>query len=277
MYRSKLTLTLIIALSIALAGGAALTAAGGLPSRFQGAAAPSVVSPQGSGNEPSSTPAPTPTQSLPVKQESVLLVDIGLEGEPDSGSKPEPKEPESPESKLSQRSDVQVQGPSATSVTKSATAEGETASKGMVYTWYDGDREMRAVLQNDVPPSHDDEDIAAGDSATVNSIGSVSNSEGGGSQDVQPVFRSESGGGDMTLPGGVILLLDETWDEAEVDSFLSKNQINSSQLTEMEFLKNAYFIETAAGFPSLEVANNLTGQEGVVSSSPNWQRGVVGK
>ena len=277
MYRSKLTLTLIIALSIALAGGASLTAAGGLPSRFQGAAAPLVVSPQGSGNEPSSTPAPTPTQSLPVKQESVLLVDIGLEGEPDSGSKPEPKEPESPESKLSQRSDVQLQGPSATSVTKSATAEGETASKGTVYTWYDGDREMRAVLQNDVPLPHDDEDIAAGDSATVNSVGGASNSGGGGSQDVQPVFRSESGGGDMTLPGGVILLLDETWDEAEVDSFLSKNQINSSQLTEMEFLENAYFIETAAGFPSLEVANNLTGQEGVVSSSPNWQREVVGK
>ena len=277
MYRSKLTLTLIIALSIALAGGAALTAAGGLPSRFQGAAAPLVVSPQGSGNEPSSTPAPTPTQSLPVKQESVLLVDIGLEGEPDSGSKPEPKEPESPESKLSQRSDVQVQGPSATSVTKSATAEGEAASKGTVYTWYDGDREMRAVLQNDVPLPHDDEDIAAGDSATVNSVGGVSNSGGGGFQDVQPVFRSESGGGDMTLPGGVILLLDETWDEAEVDSFLSKNQINSSQLTEMEFLENAYFIETAAGFPSLEVANNLTGQKGVVSSSPNWQREVVGK
>ena len=277
MYRSKLALILIIALSIALAGGAALTVAGGLPSQFQGAAAPLEVSPQGSENEPVSTPAPTPTQSLPVKQESFPLVDIGLEGEPYSVSKPEPKEPEGPESKMSQRSDVQDQELSAASVAKSATAEGETASKGSVYTWYDGDREMHAVLQNDVPLSHIDEDIGIGGSATVNGVGGVSNSEYGGSQDVLPIFRSESGGGEMTLPGGVILLLDEKWDEAEVDSFLSKNQINSSQLTKIEFLENAYFIETAAGFPSLKVANSLTGQEGVVSSSPNWQREIVGK
>jgi hypothetical protein len=267
----------LIALSIALAGGAALTAAGGLPSRFQPAAVPVVVSPQVTEKEPTSTAAPTSTQSLPVKQESVLLVDIGIEGEPDSGSKPEPKEPEGPESKQSQSSDVQIPGPSATWVPKSTTSQEKTASKGTVYTWHDGDREMRAVLQNDVPMSNGDEDIAASDSATANSASGFFKSEGGGSRDVQPVFRSESGGGDMTLPGGVILLLDGTWDEAEVDRFLVKNQISSSQLTEMEFLENAYLIETAAGFPSLELANSLAGQDGVVSSSPNWQQEMVGK
>ena len=40
------------------------------------------------------------------------------------------------------------------------------------------------------------------------------------------------------------------------------------------FTTNAYFIETEPGFPSLNLANELAGQDGVVLSSPNWQTEV---
>ena len=277
MYPSKLTLTLLVALSIVLAGGAALAAAGGLPSRFRSAADTVVVSPQGSEEVPAPTPAPTATPSLPVKQESVLQVNIGPEGEPASPSKPEAKEPEGSESKQSQSSDVQVQGSSLGSVTGSSAVAEEIAAKGTVYTWHDGDREMRAVLQNDVPLSNGNERKATGGSSTVNGAVGVSKSKGGTYEEGQPIFRSESGGGEMTLPGGVIVLLDESWDEAEVTSFFSKNNISTSKLTKIAFLDNGYLVETEAGFPSLEQANSLAGQNGVVSSSPNWRQDRVAK
>ena len=152
----------------------------------------------------------------------------------------------------------------------------EVAAKGSVYTWHDGDREMQAVLQNDVP-LYDDSDLEIAGSATTESEQDGSEVTGGLDNTVLPVFKPESGGGEMTLPGGVILLLNDLWDEAEVDRFFAKNGIESDQLTEIEFLDNAYLVETEAGFPALELANDLAGQGGVVSASPNWQRERVGK
>ena len=42
----------------------------------------------------------------------------------------------------------------------------------------------------------------------------------------------------------------------------------------MEFLENGFLVQTEPGFPSLELANELAAQEGVVISSPNWWREV---
>ena len=97
------------------------------------------------------------------------------------------------------------------------------------------------------------------------------------SQDVLPVFRSESGGGLMTLPGGVLIALDTSWDEDTVESFLSKNGIAMDMTSDLGFLKNAFVVETDPGFPSLELANELSAQDGVMISSPNWWREVEAK
>lgn len=261
-----------------MVGGAALAVAGALPPRAEQATLPVSVSPQGE----EKGPTPTPTSTL--KQTTAALIQIGGDSLPEAESesgreselKPASKEPTGPEYKAGAGSGIDVEGAESGSETKSSSAGEEVAVEGSVYTWHDGDREMRAVLQNDVPLP-DDADPAITGSATSESEQNGPEASGGYDSTVLPVFKSESGGGEMTLPGGVILLLDESWDEAEVDWFFTINGIESSLLTEIEFLDNAYLVETKAGFPALELANYLAGQDGVVSSSPNWQRERVGK
>ena len=69
----------------------------------------------------------------------------------------------------------------------------------------------------------------------------------------QPVFRSQSGTL-MTLPGGVLLALDETWEQPAVDAFFAYNGINLDRVSELDYLTNGFFVETEPGFPSLELA-----------------------
>ena len=139
-----------------------------------------------------------------------------------------------------------------------------------IYTYEDGDRTMRVVLQGDLvlksnsSVTSDDRVLMLGPSQSI-----VKNADGGG-QEGLPVFRSESGGGLMTLPGGVLLALDPEWDKAQVDSFFSDNGISPEQVSELGFMQNGFLVETEAGFPSLELANSLAGQDGVEASTPNW-------
>ena len=62
----------------------------------------------------------------------------------------------------------------------------------------------------------------------------------------------------MTLPGGVLLVLAAEWSPAQVAA--------------LAVGANSFFVETAPGFPSLELANALAAQAGVRLASPNWWR-----
>jgi hypothetical protein len=131
---------------------------------------------------------------------------------------------------------------------------------------------MRAVLQEDLvvkdrSASTSQDGMVAG--RGKNSIVRKQDKDG---DQAKPVFRSESGGGLMTLPGGIMLALAPEWDQAEVDKFFAGNDIPADQVTPLEFLDNGFFVETEPGFQSLELANSLASQEGVVVSSPNWWR-----
>ena len=108
------------------------------------------------------------------------------------------------------------------------------------YIWYDGDRIRKVWLHSD---------------------------------GAEPVFRTESGAL-MTLPGGVVLVLDASWDEAAVEGFFAEHGIVQSSVTEQSFGANAFLVDTEPGFPSLELANALAVQDGVRISSPNWRREV---
>ena len=141
------------------------------------------------------------------------------------------------------------------------------------YTWQDGDRTLTVLLQDDLMVTQDGdiaskEDIAARTtrSDTVDKAASAG----------LPVFRSQSGSL-MTLPGGVLLALDETWSEAETDAFFENNGIDRDRVSELEYLTNGFLVETEPGFPSLELANALAEQDGVRVSSPNWWRDRVAK
>ena len=146
-----------------------------------------------------------------------------------------------------------------------------------VHTWEDGDRTMRVLLQDDLvvqkTAASTPEDVVVAEGAED----SVVRKQARHGPDARPVFRSESGGGLMTLPGGVLLALDPGWDDAQVEEFFSRNEISADRISHLGFLQNGVLIETGPGFPSLELANALAGQEGVLISSPNWQTEVEAK
>jgi hypothetical protein len=160
--------------------------------------------------------------------------------------------------------------------TKLVRGDKADSGQGNIYTWEDGDRTLRAVLQTDLvvqeTTSNTPEDVVV-ELGTRNSI--VRRNEGHGhGQGHGPVFRAESGGGLMTLPGDVVLLLDEKWSQSEIEDFFSESDIPADGWSALGFLENGFLVETEPGFPSLELANELAARDGVVISSPNWRREV---
>ena len=136
---------------------------------------------------------------------------------------------------------------------------------------------MRVLLQKDLvvqkTAANTSEDVMVAEGAED----SVVHKQARHGPDARPVFRSESGGGLMTLPGGVLLALDPGWDDAQVENFFSHNDISTDRISELGFLQNGFLIQTEPGFPSLELANALAGQDGVLISSPNWWTDVEAK
>lgn len=138
--------------------------------------------------------------------------------------------------------------------------------------WMDGDRQLTVHLQPDL---------------RVDSTGALRNTAGKRFEGIQavpsltttserdfPVFRSVDGR-TMTLPGGVLLLLDRGWSGADVQAFFSAQNISPDRLSPLGTIPNGFLVTTDPGFPSLRLANELAELEGVTVSSPNWwyQRG----
>ena len=145
------------------------------------------------------------------------------------------------------------------------------SAQGAEYTWQDGRHTRRAHVQIDLVAQAEGE--TRSDDIVV---------RGGGEEHVVrrqprhdeaalPVFRSESGE-ILTLPGGVLLALDASWDQARVDQFFLENGITGDRIARQQFAVHGFLVETAPGFPSLELANTLAAQDGVLLSSPNWRR-----
>ncbi len=74
----------------------------------------------------------------------------------------------------------------------------------------------------------------------------------------------------MTLPGGVLLFLEPDLTQMQIESFFASNDIPKNRVEAIKGLANAFLVETVPGFPSLALANEPAGQEGVAASSPNW-------
>ena len=157
------------------------------------------------------------------------------------------------------------------------TVKGQGSAQGTVYTWEDGDRTQRVVLQDDLVVQ-DNDAITPEDEVVARGVAdSIVEKEPNDVADPRPVFRSESGGGLMTLPGGVLLALDPDWDGDEVRDFFTQNGISLDRTSELEFIENGFLIDTEPGLPSLELANELAAKDGVLISSPNWWREAAAK
>ena len=199
-------------------------------------------------------------------------------------SEPGPERPALPTPEPGDKPILFVQGESQPLVKSQApdpgrerTAKGEGSDQGMVYTWEDGDRTQRVVLQDDLVVQ-DNTANTPDDVVVARGVGdSIVRKHPRHTQDDPPVFRSESGGGLMTLPGGVLLALDPDWEGDEVNDFFTQNGISLDRTSELGFIENGFLIDTEPGFPSLELANELAAMDGVLISSPNWWREAEAK
>ena len=149
--------------------------------------------------------------------------------------------------------------------------------QGKTYSWEDGDRTLNVVLQEELVVQKTSE-ITTEDVVVVKGVAdSIVQKQAGHDTDAGPVFKSESGGELMTLPGGVLLALDPDWDESQVDDFFTQNNISNDRVSELDFIENGFVIETGSGFLSLNLANELAQEGGILISSPNWSRQVETK
>ena len=146
-----------------------------------------------------------------------------------------------------------------------------------VYTYEDGDRTIQVILQGDLVVQETGADTPSDDVVRRTAGGNIVRKQSGDGGADLPVFRSALGGALMTLPGGVMLALDPDWDEAMVNGFFARNNISKGRISELDYIPNGFFVQTEPGFPSLELANALAAQKGVLLSSPNWWREVEAK
>lgn len=70
------------------------------------------------------------------------------------------------------------------------------------------------------------------------------------------------------LPGGVIVRLDPRWDPETVRQWLERQGLTLAR--ELPVGPNTLELASAPGLAALELSERLRGQEGVISSSPNW-------
>ena len=129
----------------------------------------------------------------------------------------------------------------------------DNSGEGEYYTYHDGNRTIKIKLQ---PGQSTDE---AGDP-----IGPRSTDDS-----AELTFRAVSGGATMTLPGGVLVKLNPDWTRQETDAFFKGNGIRPNRVRQLQLLDNTFSVDTSPGLESLQLANTLASQPGVVSAIPN--------
>ena len=273
---SAVIATLVASLSVTVACGASGDGAGDAGAATRAPAAISTPAPAATASGPTPTPAPAPATGAaqpaataapaasPGDRTPKPQAAAGVERRPGSGE---------PETRTGKPTKTRVASARAT---KDSTGSGASGSSpGREYRWHDGDRVETVTLESGLvaqPSSRNTaDDIVTRDDGRTSIVRRQARHA---TSDTQPVFRSP-GGQLMTLPGGVLLVLDDSWDEARVDRFFADSGISRSDAGSRDWAVNAFFIRTKPGFPSLTLANELVGREGVEIASPNWQTEVA--
>ena len=223
-------------------------------------------------SEPASDPDPTPTPAPVVDSatESTPVPEVTIEL-PETPKEITLEMPVLPDKSLS------PSAPKTQRSTGGVRSEPPAQPQGESYTWEDGDRTLTVLLEDDLVVQKTSEVTATDVVVVKGAVDSIVKKQASHGSDTSPVFKSESGGELMTLPGGVLLALDPDWDETQVADFFAGNGISKDQISEMTFIENGYVVDTDSGFPSLDLANDLASQDGVLISSPNWSREVEAK
>ena len=176
-----------------------------------------------------------------------------------------------------------------------AAAAAAAQERQSVFTWHDGDSVREVVLVQDLADVIERRATAdrrrTGDSPSAASSPSATGAAEGdqpaparaptaferalleAEEKGRPVFRTRSGEL-LLLPGGVIVQLRPGLDPAAA---LAPHGVNIDRVRPIEHLADRYLIRTEPGLESLELANALFGQEGILSSRPNWAREIASK
>ena len=140
-----------------------------------------------------------------------------------SAPSPSPRQAPEPEPAESRGG---VRQPTTTSKQQSETnPQVSDGTQETAYTWQDGDRTQTVILQPDLVIDDDASTKGAEAEAPGGAIVKSADAQGQG----QPVFKSQSGTL-MTLPGGVLLVLDPEWTQTQVNDFFSSNGIKLDAL-----------------------------------------------
>ena len=151
-----------------------------------------------------------------------------------------------------------------------------------LYYWRDGDRIVPVRIEGSVPPAGEPAGIGkwAAEDGAERSGADERQDHTGGRFTKAPSDVGESapqvsvGGAEMSLPGGVLVVLDPAWSAGEIDAFFTANGIASERVSELGFTSNAFLVETAPGIAGLTLSNDLAVQDGVQLASPNWEMQV---
>ena len=227
--------------------------------------APTGATEQADARPPAATPAPAPTGATEQADDPPPAATPATP--PPTAGDDLTARPRRPSSPLRQTPDDESESPS----DWASLDDVSRSAQGAEYTWQDGRHTRRAHVQIDLVAQAEEE--TRSDDIVV---------RGGGDEHIVrrqprhdeaalPVFRSESGE-ILTLPGGVLLALDASWDQARVDQFFVENGITGDRIARQQFAVHGFLVETEPGFPSLDLANTLAAQDGVLLSSPNWRR-----
>ena len=129
-----------------------------------------------------------------------------------------------------------------------------------VYIWRDGDRIIPVRIETK--------------RAVQGRTGGRSDGAGEDDYRTESIVSVSVGGDTMSLPGGVLVVLNPAWSQSRTDAFFSKNGIAPGSVSRLESMNNTFVVDTAPGLPSLRLANALASQDGVRVASPNWQMEV---
>ena len=140
-----------------------------------------------------------------------------------------------------------------------ANPRGGSAEDG-VYTWRDGDRIIPVRIETK--------------RAVQGRTGRRSDGVGEDDYRTESIVSVSVGGDTMSLPGGVLVVLNPAWSQSRTGAFFSKNGIAPGSVSRLESMNNTFVVDTAPGLPSLRLANALATQDGVRVASPNWQMEV---
>ena len=143
--------------------------------------------------------------------------------------------------------------------------------------WYDGKNKIKLSETPEtvtIQPKSS-QSLSSSGNSLKQSVRSGATDSGSFSESAEEVEVSvlRDGFGQKLIPvGGVIVLFKKEISSITVMNFFQRNGIDSASYRPIEGFSNAYHVDSKPGLDALKVANSLSLQPEVISSSPDFKR-----